>query len=335
MLSTPFTRILGIEHPIIQAGMGSDCGVPLAAAVSNAGALGSIGSIGRSPGGLEAELTQMKSATQQPWAVNILTFDWAPFANELVDVAINAGAPVITLSFGDSVPALEKCNAAGVPTIVQVQTFAAARRTLAARPAAIVVQGNEAGGHTGHRGTMSFAAQVLDIAGDVPVVVAGGIADGRGLAAALAMGAAGVVMGTRFKATHEFGSPATQLLDAQQAAIVSNDGDATVCDEITDLALGMTWPQGVAGRVLANRFTSEWLGRSGELRAEVAGQAEPFAWTTEHNSQPDTLLNWAGESSGLIDEVLPAADVVRRAVEQAEGLLRSAGNLVAAPAGNR
>ena len=158
MHSAATARLLGqfgIDHPIIQAGMGSDCGAALAAAVSNAGALGSVGSIGRSPAGLESELALTKQSTDRPWAVNILTFDWAPFAGALVDVAIAARAPVITLSFGDSVPALEKCNAAGIPTIVQVQTFAAAQRTLEARPAAIIVQGNEAGGHTGQRGTLS------------------------------------------------------------------------------------------------------------------------------------------------------------------------------------
>src|SRR5690606_12364077 len=103
-------------------------------------------------------------------------------------------------------PAVERCKSAGIPVIVQAQDMAGARAALDAGVDALIVQGNEAGGHTGRRGTLSFAAEALEVAGDVPVIVAGGIADGRGLAAALAMGAAGVVMGTRFKATPEYRS---------------------------------------------------------------------------------------------------------------------------------
>jgi nitronate monooxygenase len=332
MVSTALTRLLGIDHPIIQAGMGSDCGLPLATAVSSAGGLGTIGTIGRLPDGLAKELDAMRVASAKPWSVNILTFDWAPFASKLLDVAIEARPPSITLSFGDPLAALERCQAAGIPALVQVQDFATARAVVEARPAAIVVQGSEAGGHTGYRGTLSFAAQVLDVAGDLPVVVAGGIANGRGLAAALAMGAAGVVMGTRFKATPEFGSAGTTHVDAQRAAIVANDGDHTVLDPINDLALGLKWPAGIEGRVLSNQFTAEWLGRGAELQAEVARQDEPFAWTAAHNSEPETLLNWAGESSGLVHEVLPAAEVVRRTMGEAEKLLREVAGLVGAAA---
>lgn len=330
MLGTALTRLFGIEHPIVQAGMGSDCGARLAVAVSNAGALGTIGSIGRSPAELERELASIREATTRPWSVNIVTFDWAPFARDLLEVAIAARPACITLSFGDVVPALERCHAAGIPAIVQVQDFAGARAVLSAAPAAIIAQGNEAGGHTGMRGTLSLAAQVLEIAGDVPVLVAGGVADGRGLAAALAMGAAGVVMGTRFKATPEFGGPRTGLLAEQLAAIIANDGDHTVCDAITDIAMGLQWPPRIYGRVLANRFTAEWLGRDEELRAAVAQQQAPFAWTAANNSSPDTVLNWAGESAGLVSDILPAAEIVRRTVEEAERLLRAAAKVVSA-----
>ncbi|MGD9935442.1 MAG: NAD(P)H-dependent flavin oxidoreductase [Dehalococcoidia bacterium] len=322
MLTTPLTRMFSIDHPIVQAGMSSDCGAPLAAAVSIAGALGTIGTIGRSPANLEQELSAMMRATRSPWSVNIVTFDWAPFAGDLLDVAIAARPAAITLSFGDSRPAIERCRAAGIPVIAQVQGFEQATAVLKARPDVLVVQGNEAGGHTGSRGTLGFAAQVLGVAGDVPVLVAGGVGNGRGLAAALAMGAAGAVMGTRFKATEEFGTPQTGHLDLQRAAIVANNGDATVWDEITDIAIGMKWPQGIAGRVLSNRFTGTWLGRRDALRTEVAAQSDSSAWSAANTSAPDTLLNWAGESAGLVHEILPAAEVVRRTVEDAESLLR-------------
>jgi nitronate monooxygenase len=195
----------------------------------------------------------------------------------------------------------------------------------------VIVQGAEAGGHCGRRGTLGFVAQVLEIAGDVPVVVAGGVATGRGLAAALAMGAAGAVIGTRFKATHEFGIPAgadtdPPVLRAQKRAIVASDGENTLRDPIVDDACGLEWPHGVTGRVLRNRFTAEWLGRRAELRAAVAAAARetgnPFAFALALDQDPDLALNWAGESSGQVREILPAADVVAAVMRDAEELLR-------------
>lgn len=127
-------------------------------------------------------------------------------------------------------------------------------------------------------------------------------------------------MGTRFKATPEFG-PLGNLDAEQKAALVASDGDNTVQDQITDIAIGMTWPTGIAGRVMTNRFTDEWLGRANELRAAVAAISEPFGWTARNNQAPDTVLNWAGESAGLVDRVRPAAEIVAEAVIEAEALL--------------
>lgn len=322
MLTTALTKALGIDHPIIQAGMASDCGANLAAAVSNAGGLGTVGGIGRSPDDLDRELAATRAATSRPWSVNIVCFDWAPFAPDLLDVAIAARPKMVTLSFGDTSAALEKCLAAGLMAFVQVQDFASAKAAIAGRASGIIVQGSEAGGHTGQRGTLSFAAQVLDIAGNIPVVVAGGVGSGRGLAAALAMGASGVLMGTRFKATLEFGGPATGHLDAQREAIVANDGDRTHIGSTADLAMGMTWPAGVVSRILQNRFTEEWAGNEEALAAAVAAQDRPFGWTRANNNRPENMLNWAGESSGLVHEILPAAVVVRNVATEAEAYLR-------------
>jgi len=335
MLRTALCEALGIEHPLIQAGMAAECGARLAATVSGAGALGTIGTIGGPPDRLAAEIEACRAATARPFAVNVVTFDWAPFARDLLEVALGARVPVVTLSFGDPLPALERCRASGYgpKVVVQVQGPTGARAALAARPDALVVQGNEAGGHTGRRGTLGFAAQVLDLAADtdVPVVVAGGVATGRGLAAALAMGAAGVVVGTRFKATREFGVPAgaasaTPVVEAMKRAIVASDGSDTVWDPIVDDACSLEWPHGVAGRVLANRFTREWLGRREELRRTVAAAAasagHPFAFVAALDESPDTALNWAGESSALVRQVVPAGDVVADIVREAEALLR-------------
>ncbi len=247
MLTTAFTRTFGVRHPIIQAGMSSDCGWQLAAAVSNAGGLGTIGSLGRTAGNLRDEIRNCRKATDEPFAINIVNFQWAPFAGELLSVALEENVPAVTLSFGDVLTALRKANAAGVRTMVQVQTMAMAQEVLAEGTDLLIVQGHEAGGHTGQRGTLSFAAQALGAAGETPVAVAGGIGNGRGLAGVLAMGAAAAVMGTRFKVTPEFG-PLGAMDAEQKAALVASNGDNTVQDEITDIALGMNWPAGIAGR---------------------------------------------------------------------------------------
>jgi nitronate monooxygenase len=338
-IRTELTRRFGIQHPIVQAGMGPECGAPLAAAVSNAGGLGTIGTIGSSPADLSAEVEACRRATSRPFAVNVVTFDWAPFAREMLDAALATPAPIVTLSFGDPLPALERCQAAGRMTLVQVQDLAGARAVLAARPDALIVQGNEAGGHTGRRGTLSFAAQVLDLAGDVPVVVAGGIATGRGLAAVLAMGAAGAVVGTRFKVSPEFGIgaraeklPGAEILPALKAAIVGSDGCDTIYDELLDDAHGLEWPNRVTGRALANRFTAEWAGRRAELRAAVAAAGRPFGFLATLLGDPERRINWAGESAGLVRRAMPAAEVVVEIARDAEARLRAAAGAVAASA---
>lgn len=322
-MRTAFSERVGVEHPLVQAGMGNECGARLAAAVSNAGALGTIGSIGGTPDRLADQIRAARAATDRPFAVNLVAWPWAPWALDLVDVVLAERPPVVTLSFGDPLPHLERCRAAGLRTIVQVQDLDGARAAIAARPDALIAQGNEAGGHTGRRGTLGFAAQVLDLAGDVPVLVAGGIATGRGVAAALAMGAAGAVLGTRFKASEEY-----ECGDALKAAIVASNGGDTLYDEVLDDACGLAWPRGVTGRALRNRFTDEWQGRRPELQAEVA--ARPlFGFVTELAADPATCLNWAGESAGSVDRVRPAADIVRTVARDAEARLRAVAGLLA------
>ena len=323
MITTELTRSLGIEHPIIQAGMGGGSGPELAAAVSNAGALGTLASIAMRAEDVHKAVEETRKLTDRPFALNVVTFPWAPFWEEVMATALDVRPPVMTLSFGDPLPALKRCQAAGIPTIVQVQDLAGAKAALEMKPTALIVQGNEAGGHTGRRGTLSFAAQVLDLAGDVPVLLAGGIANGRGLAAAIAMGAAGVVIGTRFKATVEFGGH-----PLHKQAIVASDGSNTIYDEVVDLARGGLWPNGVTGRVIRSPFTDEWDGRDAELEAAVRSFERPQQFMAQYENRPEMQLNWAGESSGLVDEVLPAAEVVRRTVAHAEALLaRLAGAL--------
>ena len=319
MLKTKLTELTGIDHPIIQAGMGADAGPALAAAVSNAGALGTLGTIGAPVSLIRENIAATRAATSRPFAVNIITFDWAPFAPQLLDLVIEERVPVVTLSFGSFESALSRCKAADIVTIVQVQDVEGAISALKEGADAVVVQGAEAGGHTGHRGTMSFAAQVLDLAGDVPVVVAGGVGSGRGLAAALAMGAAGVVMGTRFKATEEFLARASQ-----KAAIVASDGGNTLADHLFDAPYPFPWPAGIVGRAMRSRFSEEWAGRTEEARAKAKTYPSVFGMVMELGEHPATEINWAGESAGLVRAVQPAAAVVAATAAEGERLLRLA-----------
>lgn len=319
MLRTALTRLLAIDHPIIQAGMGADAGPALAAAVSNAGALGSLGTIGAPVAQIEQHISETRAATTRPFAVNILTFDWAPFAPQMVDLALQQRVPVVTLSFGEFGPALERCKAAGIPTLVQVQDFEGAKQALAGGADAVIAQGSEAGGHTGHRGTLSLVAQVLDIAGETPVVAAGGVGNGRGLAAAIGMGAAGAVMGTAFKATTEFNAK-----PSQKDAIVRSDGSNTLADLIFDAPYPIRWPEEIVGRALRSRFSDEWQGRVAEVREKARGYGSPFGLVMELGADPETEINWAGESAALVRAVEPAARVVAATVSEAERLLRTA-----------
>lgn len=324
MLQTALTRRLGIDHPIVQAGMGAEAGAALASAVSEAGGLGTLGTIGTPPALVASAMARVRDLTARPFAVNLVTFEGAPLRDELLDLGIAERATIVTLSFGDSVPAILRFRAAGAFVIVQAQDVQQAEAALAAGADAIIAQGSEAGGHTGRRGTLSFAAQVLSLAGQTPVLVAGGVGDGKGLAAALAMGAAGVVMGTRFKASEEFaGNP------AHKAAIISSDGGDTISDLSNDGAYPFRWPENVRGRVVATPFGRHWAGRVEELRARAESYDSPRGIFSDATLDPPLDLNWAGESSGLVEEVLPAAEIVRRTVAEAEQLLRKVSAVLA------
>lgn len=316
MIRTSFTEVFGVRHPLIQAGMG-DANPDLVVAVCEAGALGSLGTIGKPLDQVAAEIAEVRSRTNHPFAVNIVTFDWAPFARDMVAVAIKAGAPAITLSFGDPAPGISACHETGVRAMAQVQDLAQARHALALGVDVLVVQGNEAGGHTGLRGTLSFAAQALDLAGETPVAVAGGIADGRGVAAVLALGAAAAVMGTRFKTCTEH--PAQPR---EKTEILQSDGGDTFAGPENDLAYGLVWPPGVVGRAIRNGFTQEWEGKGDTIRQKVAADGRPFGFVMDLYQQ-GTSVNWAGESAGLVSRSQPAAEVVEDVMREAEERLRS------------
>jgi NAD(P)H-dependent flavin oxidoreductase YrpB (nitropropane dioxygenase family) len=315
-LRTPICDLLGIDIPIGNAGMaGGTALAPLASAVSKAGGLGAIGGIDRrGPEFLRQQIRTLRAATDRPFSVNLLAFvlDAAPV---FLDVAIEERVPSITLSFGDAAKHVARVKDAGITVIRQVQTIAAAREAVAQGVDVIIAQGGEAGGHTGSVATMALVPQVVDLAGAIPVIAAGGIGDGRGVVAALALGAQGVIMGTRFVASEE----CTTSAHEHREKIIAASADDTIFTDVFDIVDGMKWPAGISGRSIKTAFAAEWHGRESDL---TALRAEILAESTIPNEAPERAHSaYAGQSAGLIREVKPAAAILRDIVAEAEAVL--------------
>ena len=314
VIETALTRLLGIEHPILLAPMGSAAGGKLAAAVTNAGGLGLVGSGYANTDAVRKELTEAGNTR-----VGVGFILWALEKNPAaLDVALDARPAAIMLSFGDPTPFTGRIRDAGCKIICQVQTLAQAKQAAAAGADVIIAQGRDAGGHSSTtRGTMGLVPAVVDAVGPIPVVAAGGIADGRGLAAALALGAAGVSMGTRFTATRE------SLWDqAMKAMTLAAGGDQTEQTRVFDVVRGAAWPAIYPGRALRNAFSARWNGREDELAADQPAQEKIMLATAPDDF--DTRVVWAGEGVDLVNDIPGAAEVIARIVAQAaETLARS------------
>ena len=315
MLRTRLTEKLGIKHPVLLAPMGSAAGGRLAGAVSAAGGLGLIGGAYGDPAMLDREFA---AAGNRRVGCGFITWALARRPQALEEVLSHAPAAIM-LSFGDAGPFLPAVRAAGVPAICQVQTLAQACEVLQQGADIIVAQGTEAGGHGGLRATFPLVPAVADAVArsrrDVPVVAAGGIADGRGLAAALMLGADGVLMGSRFYAADE-----SLAHPAAKARVIAGCGDDTFRTTVFDLARGIDWPKHYTGRALANAFGREWHGREREL--ERAAQSErPRYAAAAATGDFDTAVVYTGEAIDMIDAVEPAADILRRVIAEAEAAL--------------
>jgi nitronate monooxygenase len=318
VIETALTRLLGIEHPILLAPMGSAAGGRLAAAVTNAGGLGLVGS-----GYANAEAVRKELSEAGNTRVGVGFILWALEKNPAaLDVALDARPGAIMLSFGDPSPFTGRIRDAGCKIICQVQTLAQAKEAAAAGADVIIAQGRDAGGHSGTtRGTMGLVPAVVDAVSPIPVVAAGGIADGRGLAAALALGAAGVSMGTRFTASRE------SLWDqAMKAATLAAGGDQTEQTRVFDVVRGAPWPAIYPGRALRNAFSARWNGREDELAADQ--QAEEKAMLATAADDFSTRVVWAGEGVDLIDDIPAAAEIIERIVAQAAETLARGARLV-------
>jgi len=327
MLRTRFTELLGISHPIVSAPMATSANGTLVAAVSAAGGLGLIGA---SSGvfnpdrttWLRDQIRQVRANTNKPFGIGLaLNF---PQSGELLAVAIEEQVPAIAISFGDPAPYVDRIKKSGAVMLTQVQTVAQAKHAATAGVDVLTAQGVEGGGHIGEIGVLSLLPAVLD-AVSIPVLAAGGIGDGRGLAAVLLMGGDGVWMGTRFIASPEAG-----VDQWYKESLVTAGTDNTVRTMSYDLARNVPFPDGIAGRVIKNAFTDEWHGRDDEIRARHEELADDFAKAI--GSQTPTLSPmWAGSAIGLIKSIEPAGDLVRNICGDAEAILRSRPNELCAP----
>lgn len=315
MLHTRICDLLGIEHPVISAPMAGTAGAELAAAVSAAGGFGLIGgTTPEGPDGLRAMIRAARERTDRPFGVGFISS--FPGLEALVQVALEERVAAVSHSFSDPTPFVPAAHAAGVKVLAQVQTVAQAQVAALAGVDAIAAQGTEAGGHTGYSGTLPLVLAVIDVAGGIPVLAAGGIADGRGLAAVLMLGAEGVWIGTRFVASRE-----AQGADWVKQRVVRASTDDTVLTRVYDLVTAAPFPPGIGDRVLRNDFTAAWHERPDEAaarREELAAQLATAAQAGDARLAPAR----AGCAAGLIGAVEPAGEIVRTIVAEAERLLR-------------
>ncbi|MDP9890166.1 NAD(P)H-dependent flavin oxidoreductase [Pseudarthrobacter enclensis] len=323
MLRTTFCEVLGVEHPIVQAGMGPfGSGAELAAAVSNAGALGSLGGAARSPGDLREQLSVLRTLTERPFAVNF-TQPWLQQHPESFDIALELHAPVVSLALGDPGELPARAHEAGALFIQQVHTVEQAYLVAGRGVDVIIAQGAEAGGFGGMVSTVVLVPQVVDAVGPVPVLAAGGIADGRGLAAALVLGAQGVNIGTRFLASEE----ATISGEWKQAILAAGSQNAVKVDVWDDI---FGKPGGgafdVVPRALETPFIEQWQDHRADASAEAARLQSQIMEAVRKQSM-ERFVPFTGQSVGMIGEVLPARDIVQRLIEQATEALQNTSRL--------
>ncbi len=313
-LRTAFTRLFSVRYPIALAPMGGASGGALAAAVSNGGGLGLVGGGHEDPGWIERQVQIAARGTDKPWGVGFQSWATDPAT---VERALAHGPAAVMLSFGDPRPFIEPVRAAGAALIVQVTDLAEARQAMDVGADVIVAQGTEAGGHGGRRSTLPFVPVVADLAAPTPVLAAGGIADGRGVAAALVLGAAGALVGTRFLVTPE------ALIDpTAMKAIIEAGGEDTERSRVSDIARGSRWPARYPARTLRNDFFDRWRGREDELAADTAAR-RAYQDAVDSGDLLETV--WAGEAIDLITTVTPAADLVAALAADAETALARAG----------
>lgn len=316
-LHTRLTKMLDIEHPIISAPMAFAAGGKLAAAVTGAGGLGLIGGGYGDAEWLEREFCEARNARV---GCGFITWSLAK-RPALLNLALAHSPAAVMLSFGSPTPFAPEIKAAGARLICQVQSLEHAREAVIADADIIVAQGAEAGGHGMFRATLTLVPEIADYlakaAPQTVLVAAGGIADGRGLAATLMLGADGVLIGSRFWASAE-----ALVNPALQGAALSADGDFTIRTTVVDIARRIEWPKPFTARVMKTRFINDWHGREADLtKPEVLDREMQRYVTAMQKGDPDNTGVWVGEATGLIQEVRPAAVLLQEIVGEAMRLL--------------
>jgi len=308
--------MLGITHPVVLGGMAGYTSVPLVAAVSNAGGLGTIGLANMAAEQVPAVFAEIRRATDRPFGANFLLFrvDEAAY-----DAALQERPHVMALAWPrpeqDLASYVRRAQAAGARVMVMVGGVPEARRARGAGADVVIAQGTEGGGHVSWMGTLPLVPMVVDAVAPLPVLAAGGIADGRGLAAALALGAQGVLVGTRLLASEE-----APLHPNFKQAILASDGHDTVLTEIPDTLRGQIWP-GAMARARRNAFVARWAGRVWALRANMSAEWAAVEAARQAGDIDNAYL-LIGQDAGLIHDLPPAHALIERMVSEAEAILR-------------
>jgi nitronate monooxygenase len=316
------TDTLGIEHPVLLAPMDIIAGGRLAAAVSHAGGLGLLGGGYGDGAWIEREWDRAGNARI---GCGFITWSLAK-QPELLHVALARRPAAVMLSFGDPTPFVAPIHAAGARVICQVQTLEQAREAAGAGADVIIAQGTEAGGHGQSQPLLTLLPQVVNACPGIPIVAAGGIADGRGLAAAMMFGAEGVLMGTRFYASEEAeGHP-----EAKRRIVAAGAGQ-TVRSIVFDLTRHNRWPDPYTGRVLRNQHAERWLGHEAALEAQANEVGQAYAAARDRGDF-DIAAVIAGEACALIDDIPPVGEIVERVVAEATRAIISRTRMLHSPA---
>lgn len=320
-IATTLTEMLGIRHPILSAPMDTIAGSRLTRAVSEAGGFGILGGGYGDRARLRTEAAELKGF--EPFGIGFITWSLAK-QPELLDIALDARPRAIMLSFGDPAPFAPRIKAAGARLICQVQSEDMAKQALDAGAEILIAQGTEAGGHGASRTTVDIVPAMVDLAaGRVPVVAAGGIADGRGLAAMMMLGASGVLIGTRFYASVE----ANGAQEAKERIRMASSND-TVRGVVADWSRSLFWPAPFTARTLVNEHIRRWTGREIELMQRAGEVAKEYA-AAKAAGNFEVAAVFAGEAVGLIHDIPPAAEIVERIATEAEQLLTGRRNSIA------
>lgn len=313
-ITTPVTQLLGIDHPILLAPMDLVADGRLVAAVDAAGGFGILGGGYGEEQWLARELDVLDRSKVR-FGVGFITWNMAK-QPRLLELVLERKPVAVMLSFGSPVPFIDRIKRTGAFAICQVQSAALAKEAAAAGADILVAQGTEAGGHGASRGLVTLVPEIVDTLGArIPVVAAGGIADGRGLAAALMLGAAGVLMGTRFYASQEAAGA-----QAAKERIRTATGDDTLRSIVFDISRRNVWPAPFTGRCLRNAHADRWFGREIELMRHLDEESAKYA-AARAAGDFDIAAVIAGEAAGLIHDIPSAHDVIERVVQEASALL--------------